>query len=107
MSNTIRGAVANWARTLAAELAPFGITVNNILPGYIDTHRLRSLIEVWAGRDDITVAEVRRRMAESIPAQRIAAPEELAAVVGFLASPAASYVTGVNLPIDGGRTAVQ
>ena len=107
VSNTTRGAVANWARPLAAELAPFGITVNNILPGYIDTTRLRSLIETWSERDDTTVAEVERRMTESIPMRRIAAPQELAAVVGFLASPAAAYVTGVNLPVDGGRTAVQ
>ena len=107
VSNTTRGAVANWGRTLAAELAPFGITVNNILPGFIDTTRLRSLIDVWARRDDTTVAKVEQQMTASIPMRRFAAPEELAAVVGFLASPAASYVTGVNLPVDGGRTAVQ
>lgn len=107
VSNTTRGAVANWGRTLAMELAPFGITVNNVLPGATNTTRLRSLIEARAEQTGAGVEEVKRHMIESIPMGRFATPAELAAVVGFLASPAASYVTGVNLPVDGGRTAGQ
>ena len=107
VSNTTRGAVANWGRSLAAELAPFGITVNNVLPGATDTIRLRSLIEARAEQTGANVEDVERQMIESIPMGRFAAPAEFATVVGFLASPAASYVTGVNLPVDGGRTAGQ
>ena len=107
VSNTTRGAVANWGRSLAAELAPFGITVNNVLPGATDTVRLRSLIEARAEQTGAKVEDVERQMIESIPMGRFAAPAEFATVVGFLASPAASYVTGVNLPVDGGRTAGQ
>lgn len=107
VSNTVRGAVANWGRTLAGELAPFGITVNNVLPGYTDTDRLRSLIQKWADRDGVSYDEALAQSLKSIPAGRLAAPGEIAAVVGFLASPATSYVNGVNLPVDGGRTAVQ
>lgn len=107
VSNTTRGAVANWGRTLAAELAPFGITVNNILPGYTATARLQSLFTAKAEKAGTSAAEIERQVIESIPMQRLAAPEEIGAVVAFLASPAASYVTGVNLPVDGGRTAVQ
>ena len=104
VSNTIRGAVANWGKTLAMELAPFGITVNNVLPGFVDTDRLRAILRVWAKRDGVSSDEVAQRMAASVPIGRFADPREFAAVVGFLACPAASYVTGVNLPIDGGRT---
>jgi len=107
VSNTIRGAVGNWARTLAVELAPFGITVNSILPGYTDTARLRSLFQIKADKMALSVEEVERSAVEMIPMKRLADPAETAAVVGFLASPAASYVTGVNLPVDGGRTATQ
>ncbi|HHN75069.1 MAG TPA: SDR family oxidoreductase, partial [Acidobacteria bacterium] len=95
VSNTIRGAVAAWAKTLAAEVAPLGITVNNILPGATDTDRLRELID--------TPEKIRAWM-EKIPAGRFARPEETAAAVVFLASPAAAYITGVSLPVDGGRT---
>jgi 3-oxoacyl-[acyl-carrier protein] reductase len=107
VSNTIRGAVANWARTLAVELAPFGITVNNVLPGFVGTARLSSLIKGRAERAGRGADEVRHEMESSVPARRFGAPEEIGAVVGFLASPAASYVNGVNLPVDGGRLAGQ
>jgi 3-oxoacyl-[acyl-carrier protein] reductase len=104
VSNTIRGAVASWSKTLATELAPFGITVNNILPGFTDTQRLRSLIGTKARDAGVSEADIEKQMKASIPMGRFGAPEELAAVAGFLASPASSYLTGVSLPIDGGRT---
>lgn len=107
VSNTIRGAVAQWARTLAGELGSFGITVNNVLPGYTNTTRLRSLMQGWADGAEISYEDMEQQLAGAIPMRRLGHPEELGAVVGFLASPAASYVTGVNLPVDGGRTAVQ
>ncbi|MGD2110963.1 MAG: SDR family oxidoreductase [Phycisphaerae bacterium] len=107
VSNTTRGAVANWARTMAGELAPFGITVNNVLPGYTATERLWSLFEKWAERSGTDAETVKNQTVAGIPMQRLADPSELGAVVAFLASPAASYVTGVNLPVDGGRTALQ
>lgn len=103
VSNTIRGAVANWGRTLAAELGPHGITVNNVLPGYIDTQRLRTSNVRRAKLAGATVEEVAAAQAESIPAGRLGTAEDIGAVVAFLASPAASYVNGVNLPVDGGR----
>lgn len=107
VSNTIRGAVANWARTLAGELGPAGITVNNVLPGYTQTARLTSLLRGRAERAGTDLSDVEQQIAHSIPLRRMAEPSEIAAVVAFLASPAASYVNGVNLPVDGGRTAVQ
>ena len=107
VSNTIRGAVANWARTLAAELAPFGITVNNVLPGFTATARLASLIRGRAERAGCEPDEIEGQMKAGVPARRFGRPEEIASVVAFLASPAASYVNGVNLPVDGGRLAAQ
>ncbi len=107
VSNTIRAAVANWARTLAKELGPLGITVNNVLPGYTDTVRLRSLIEATASRRNSTPDEVIREWKAGIPLGRFAEPSEVGQLVAFLASPAAAYISGVNLPIDGGRTACQ
>ena len=107
VSNTTRGAVAQWARTLAGELAPLGITVNNVLPGYTATARLRTLFDAKAAKAGKTANEIERQTVEAIPMGRLADPSEIGAVVAFLASPAASYVTGVNLPVDGGRTAVQ
>ncbi len=104
VSNTIRGAVASWAKTLATELGPHGITVNNVLPGFTETGRLSSLIAAKAKTghtDDETIA---RGMLASVPAGRFASPDETAAAIAFLASPAAGYVNGINLPVDGGRT---
>jgi 3-oxoacyl-[acyl-carrier protein] reductase len=107
VSNTTRGAVAQWAKTLAGELAPLGITVNNVLPGYTATARLRTLFDAKAAKAGKTADEIERLTVEAIPMGRLADPSEIGAVVAFLAGPAASYVTGVNLPVDGGRTAVQ
>lgn len=107
VSNTIRGAVANWAKTLAAELGPYGITVNNILPGFTATTRLTNIINGKAERAGISTAEVEEQMKGTIPARRFADPAEVGAVAAFLASPAAAYVNGVNLPVDGGRLAAQ
>lgn len=107
VSNTIRAAVANWARTLAAELGPFGITVNNILPGYTDTARLRTLLQGRATRAGVSLEEVQRDLMASIPARRFGTPEEIASVAAFLATPEAAYMNGVNLPVDGGRLAAQ
>lgn len=107
VSNTTRGAVANWGRTWAGEMAPHGITVNNVLPGYTDTERLQSLFDKKAARMGSTPDKVKADTIDAIPMKRLAEPCEIGAVVAFLASPAASYVTGVNIPIDGGRTAGQ
>ncbi|GAB4375718.1 MAG: hypothetical protein Kow0062_15090 [Acidobacteriota bacterium] len=104
VSNTIRGAVASWAKTLAGELAPRGITVNNVLPGATRTERLEALIEARARREGRPGSDVADAMRAEIPMGRFAEPEEIAAAVAFLASPAAAYVTGVSLPVDGGRT---
>ncbi|RMI01023.1 MAG: SDR family oxidoreductase [Calditrichaeota bacterium] len=104
VSNTVRGAVAGWAKTLARELAPYGITVNNVLPGATRTRRLAALIRTKAEQAGVPVEEMERRMMQEIPAGRFAEPEEIARAVAFLASPAAAYITGVNLPVDGGRT---
>jgi 3-oxoacyl-[acyl-carrier protein] reductase len=103
VSNTVRGAMASWAKTLAGEVAPFGITVNNVLPGYTDTPRLRDLAERTAARRGQSVETVLAAWRAVVPVGRFARPEEIAAAAGFLASPAASYVTGIHLPVDGGR----
>jgi 3-oxoacyl-[acyl-carrier protein] reductase len=105
VSNTIRAAVAGWAKTLAGELAPFGITVNNVLPGYTETARLRSLIDARAARQNAAADEIERSMKAQTPMRRFGSVNEIAAAVAFLASPAASYITGVSLPVDGGRIA--
>jgi 3-oxoacyl-[acyl-carrier protein] reductase len=107
VSNTIRAAVANWARTLAAELGPLGITVNNVLPGYTATARLSSLIKGRANRAGSSTVEIENEMKATIPARRFGLPEEIAAMAGFLATPAAAYINGVNIPVDGGRLAAQ
>ena len=103
VSNTIRGAVASWAKTLATEVAEFGITVNNVLPGYTSTARLQSLIDSKAKANKISTKLVESAMRGDIPAGRFAEPHEIAEAVAFLASPEAAYITGVSLPVDGGR----
>jgi 3-oxoacyl-[acyl-carrier protein] reductase len=103
VSNTIRGAVANWAKTLSREVGPFGITVNNILPGSTNTQRIYDLIENRAKQQNKTPKEIEEGMKADIPLRRFADPEETAYAVAFLASPSAAYISGVNLAIDGGR----
>ena len=105
VSNTIRGAVANWGKTLATELGPFNITVNNVLPGATSTDRLKAIIQAKASRTGSTEEEVRTEMLAEIPLRRFAEPAEIAAAVAFLAGPTAAYINGINLPVDGGRTA--
>ena len=104
VSNTIRGAVANWAKTLATELGPHGITVNNVLPGSTMTGRLEEIAAANAAKTGATSEAVFENWEKEIPLRRIAEPSEVAAAVAFLASPAASYISGINLPVDGGRT---
>lgn len=104
VSNTIRAAVGNWSKTLAAEVASFGITVNNVLPGAANTIRLQSIFENKAQKTGKSVEEIRQEMINEIPAARIAEPNEVANAIAFLASPAASYINGINVPVDGGRT---
>jgi len=103
VSNTIRAAVANWAKTLATELGPFGITVNNVLPGFTKTVRADYVIQKKMAESGKTEAEVMKALVAEIPAGRIGNPEEFGAAVAFLCSPAAAYINGVNLPVDGGR----
>lgn len=104
VSNTIRGAVASWAKTMANETAGFGITVNNILPGATDTERLRAIIRNKSAKSGHNEDAVREDMLSEIPAARFAQPHEIASAAVFLASEYASYITGINLPVDGGRT---
>src|SRR5262249_39760985 len=103
VSNTIRAAVASWAKTLSLEVGPFGITVNSVLPGYTRTQRLQQLLLTTAARVGKTEEEVANDWKNATPARRFAEPEEVAAAIGFLASPSASYINGVALPVDGGR----
>ncbi len=104
VSNTIRGAVANWSKTLANELGAFGITVNNVLPGATLTDRLQEIIEAKAAKTGKPVEDIQKAMQAAVPMKRFAKPEEIAAAIAFLASPAASYINGINVPVDGGRT---
>jgi len=104
VSNTIRGAVANWSKTLASELGQYGITVNNVLPGATNTGRLQSIAENKAQKTGESTTEIFDEMAKESPMQRIAEPIEVANAIVFLASPEASYINGINVPVDGGRT---
>lgn len=104
VSNTIRGAVASWGKTLARELGPFGITVNNVLPGATKTQRLKSLMEIRAKKAAVTFSDEEKEWLNEIPAGRFAEPGEIANAVAFLSSPAAAYINGINFPVDGGRT---
>jgi 3-oxoacyl-[acyl-carrier protein] reductase len=104
VSNTIRGAVASWAKTLATELGPEGITVNNVLPGFTDTTRLASLIHSRAEKAGKTDAEIAAGMRAQVPLGRFAHPREVGDAIAFLCTPAAAYISGVSLAVDGGRT---
>ncbi len=103
VSNTIRAAVANWSKTLSLELGSFGITVNNVLPGFTNTTRAAYVIENRVKASGKSKEEVMATLVSEIPAGRIGEPGEFGAVVAFLASPAAAYINGINLPVDGGR----
>jgi 3-oxoacyl-[acyl-carrier protein] reductase len=104
VSNTIRGAVGNWSKTLSVEVAPFGITVNNVLPGFTETERLNEIINIKANIENKTPKEMTEIMKNYAPAKRFASAEEVANAVVFLASDCAGYITGINVPVDGGRT---
>lgn len=105
VSNTTRGAVGAWAKTLANEVAPLGITVNNVLPGATKTGRLSSIIEGKADKTGHAVSEVEEEMLSEIPMKRFGSPDEIAHAAVFLASSQAAYITGTNVVVDGGRTA--
>ncbi|MDG2139034.1 MAG: SDR family oxidoreductase [Flavobacteriales bacterium] len=105
VSNTIRAAVANWAKTLSLELGGYGITVNNVLPGFTNTNRLKSLIKKKAEIQGKPISEIELQMKKSVPLNRFGEAREVANAVVFLSSPAASYINGINFPVDGGRTA--
>ncbi|HEY9045896.1 MAG TPA: SDR family oxidoreductase [Ohtaekwangia sp.] len=104
VSNTTRGAVANWSKTLSLELGPFGITVNNVLPGSTMTGRLEEIMNTRAAKAGKSFDEVKKEVTEEIPLGRIGDAAEVAAAIAFLATPAAGYINGINVPVDGGRT---
>lgn len=104
VSNTIRGAVGNWSKTLANELGPFNITVNNVLPGATNTERLKAIAENKSNLTTESIEAIFSSMAQESPMKRIAEPEEIANAILFLASPLSSYINGINIPVDGGRT---
>ena len=104
VSNTIRAAVANWSKTLSIELGAYGITVNNVLPGFTNTNRLKSLIATKAEVQGKSEEEISNEMKSAVPAARFGTANEVANAVVFLCTPAASYINGINVPVDGGRT---
>lgn len=103
VSNTVRGAVANWAKTLSFELGEWNITVNNVLPGATMTDRLDEIINDKARKTGQSRDYLIEQMKKQVPLNRFAEPSEVAAAVAFLASPAGGYINGINLPVDGGR----
>ena len=103
VSNTIRGAMASWAKTLSKEVAPFGITVNNVLPGYTETERLSGLITANAQKNEVSEGQVKQNMLSMIPMGRFGTPEEVGALAAFLCTPVAGYISGVSIQADGGR----
>jgi len=105
VSNTIRAAVASWAKTLSIEVGAYGITVNNVLPGFTNTNRLKTLITKKAEVQGKTEEQIANAMKSSVPSNRFGQANEVANAVAFLCSPAAAYINGINLPVDGGRTA--
>ncbi|MBT8307801.1 MAG: SDR family oxidoreductase [Maribacter sp.] len=102
LSNAIRAAIVTWAKTLATDVAPHRITVNSILTGYFDTERINELNTTKAHKLGISIDEVRKNMEQQVPIKRIGNPKEYAFLVAFLASEQASYITGTQIPIDGG-----
>jgi len=104
VSNTIRAAMGNWAKTWSQEVGSYGITVNNVLPGYTKTDRLENIVQKKAARENTTSDEIRIQMKRNVPLRRFGEAHEVGAAIAFLASPAASYINGINLPVDGGRT---
>jgi 3-oxoacyl-[acyl-carrier protein] reductase len=104
VSNSTRWAVAGWAKTWANEVGPLGITVNNVLPGYTKTGRLDEIVQKRSQSTNLPAEAVAEQMKQHVPMRRFATPEEIAYAVAFLASPAAGYINGINLPVDGGRT---
>ncbi|MFN7728524.1 MAG: SDR family oxidoreductase [Bdellovibrio sp.] len=104
VSNTTRAAMANWAKTLAGEVGVFGVTVNNVLPGFIRTSRFDSLRGAAAQKQQVPESQIESQWKSVVPLGRIGEPREMAEAIAFLASPAASYISGINVPVDGGRT---
>ena len=104
VSNTVRGAVASWSKTLSNEVAQYGITVNSVLPGATQTERLQQLIEEKAQKSQRSFDDEKNAMLNSIPAKRFAKPEEVASLAAFLSTEAAAYITGTAIRVDGGRT---
>lgn len=102
LSNTIRSGVVGFAKSLSNELAPYNVTVNNVCPGYTLTDRVRNLAKVTAEKEGVTPEEIIRRWESQIPMGRLGTPEEFAALVTFLASERAGYITGASIHIDGG-----
>ncbi|WP_018615549.1 SDR family oxidoreductase [Segetibacter koreensis] len=104
ISNLVRAAVANWAKTLANEISSFGITINNVLPGFTNTDRINYLFDKQAAEQGISKDDIMKSTIAAIPVKRIGQPAEFGAAVAFLCTPAAAYINGINLPVDGGRT---
>lgn len=104
ISNLVRAAAANWAKTLANEISGYGITINNVLPGFTNTDRINYLFDKQAAEQGISKDAIVKRTITAIPVKRIGEPAEFGAAVAFLCSPAAAYINGINLPVDGGRT---